>query len=299
MRQKTSEAVIGKWPGVLAQLGVDEKFLTGRHSPCPGCGGTDRFRFDNAEGKGTWICSQCGAGGGFKLLEMVHGWDFREAAKRIDEVVGNVESTTIKRRTDAAPRLKRIYRGTVDICEVPSVEQYLTNRGLVQIPTTLRAHPALDYWSEGKKVGKYPALVATILSPEGEGLSLHCTYTENGQKLQGHDPRKIMPPKSPLNCGAAVRLFPETEVMGIAEGIETAIAAFQIHGIPTWSVLNTNGIKAFTPPEVCKRLVIFADHDHNFAGQAAAYELGRRLHGKTEIQITMPDQPGTDWADCL
>lgn len=299
MRQKTSEAVIGKWPGVLVNLGVDEQHLSGKHGPCPICGGNDRFRFDDREGKGTWICNQCGAGTGFKLLEMLHGWDFREAAKRIDEIVGNVEKTTIKRRTDSAPRLKRIYRGTVLTKDVESVEQYLFNRGLRYIPDTLRAHPALGYWNEGREVGKYPALVATIRSPEGKGLSLHCTYTEKGQKLQDYDARKIMPPVSPLNCGAAVRLYKAGDTLGIAEGIETAIAARQIHDIPTWSVLNTNGIKAFVPPDICKRLVIFADNDENFAGQAAAYELARRLHGKIEIQIKLPEKPGTDWADCL
>ncbi|MDI5829610.1 hypothetical protein MJN51_36035, partial [Salmonella enterica subsp. enterica serovar Kentucky] len=34
-----------------------------RHAPCPACGGKDRFRFDD-NGRGSFICNQCGAGDG-------------------------------------------------------------------------------------------------------------------------------------------------------------------------------------------------------------------------------------------
>jgi putative DNA primase/helicase len=33
------------WPRVLAQLGIPESALRNKHSPCPACGGKDRFRF--------------------------------------------------------------------------------------------------------------------------------------------------------------------------------------------------------------------------------------------------------------
>ena len=53
-------AATGRWPGILAELGVPESALRNRHGPCPGCGGRDRFRFDNRDGRGTFICSQGG-----------------------------------------------------------------------------------------------------------------------------------------------------------------------------------------------------------------------------------------------
>ncbi|OOS03252.1 Protein of unknown function [Moraxella cuniculi DSM 21768] len=52
-------AAQGRWGYVLARLGYDVG--TGKHCPCPVCGGHDRFRFDNhniTEGDGGWICSQ-------------------------------------------------------------------------------------------------------------------------------------------------------------------------------------------------------------------------------------------------
>ena len=36
---------------------------------CPMCGGKDRFRFDDKGGRGTWICSQCGAGDEIELVK--------------------------------------------------------------------------------------------------------------------------------------------------------------------------------------------------------------------------------------
>ena len=61
-----------RWKETLGACGINTELLTARHGPCPGCGGTDRFRFDDLDGKGTWFCSQGGgtpaAGDGFALI---------------------------------------------------------------------------------------------------------------------------------------------------------------------------------------------------------------------------------------
>lgn len=84
------DAARGRWPEVLSQLGVRTELLTSKHGPCPGCGGRDRFRFDDRDGDGTFICSQGGggvlAGDGIELLKHVHGWEW----KRCLEAVGRL-----------------------------------------------------------------------------------------------------------------------------------------------------------------------------------------------------------------
>jgi hypothetical protein len=91
------DAARGRWPAVLADLGVAAGLLRPRHGPCPGCGGRDRFRFDDRDGEGTFICSQGGggnlSGNGLTLLEHVHGWDF----KRVLEEVGKLLLTDADR----------------------------------------------------------------------------------------------------------------------------------------------------------------------------------------------------------
>tara|TARA_R100000808_G_scaffold24871_1_gene58941 strand:- start:1816 stop:3705 length:1890 start_codon:yes stop_codon:yes gene_type:complete len=82
-------AVTGRWRAILPTLGVPAGALVNKHGPCPGCGGKDRFRFDDEGGRGTWICSQGGgetiAGDGFELL--VHAGRARTIQEAL-EIVG-------------------------------------------------------------------------------------------------------------------------------------------------------------------------------------------------------------------
>ncbi|MFX4842739.1 primase-helicase zinc-binding domain-containing protein, partial [Acinetobacter baumannii] len=55
-------------------------------APCPACGGTDRFRFDD-NGRGSFICNQCGAGDGLDLIKKVNNCDTTEAAQLAADVL--------------------------------------------------------------------------------------------------------------------------------------------------------------------------------------------------------------------
>ncbi len=80
-------AACGHWPMVLASLGID---VPGgrKHGPCPACGGKDRFRLDDKEGRGTFICNECGAGDGLDLVAKVTGKPIKEAAAMVAPLVG-------------------------------------------------------------------------------------------------------------------------------------------------------------------------------------------------------------------
>lgn len=85
---ETVKQACGHWPRILPALGV--KVMKNRHQACPVCGGSDRFRFDDKEGRGTWYCNQCGAGDGLKLVEKVFGVTASEAAGKVSAVTGNM-----------------------------------------------------------------------------------------------------------------------------------------------------------------------------------------------------------------
>jgi len=81
----------GHWPRLLIELaGLSPQQLENRHQPCPACGGTDRYRWDRDDGPGGWYCNQCGkdhtggGGDGMDLLIRLTGWEFGEAARRIE-----------------------------------------------------------------------------------------------------------------------------------------------------------------------------------------------------------------------
>ena len=82
-------AANGRWPQVFTSLGIDTP-KHGRHGPCPVCGGKDRFRFDNKEGRGTWFCNQCDtrAGDGLSLVANVTQLTLSEAAKQVAGTLG-------------------------------------------------------------------------------------------------------------------------------------------------------------------------------------------------------------------
>ena len=85
---ETVKQACGHWPRILPALGV--KVIKNRHQACPVCGGSDRFRFDDKEGRGTWFCNQCGAGDGLKLVEKVFGMTASEAAGKVNAVTGKL-----------------------------------------------------------------------------------------------------------------------------------------------------------------------------------------------------------------
>lgn len=85
--REVTAAAAGNWPYVLAGLSIDVPDSSRRHVPCPACGGTDRFRFDD-NGRGSFICNQCGAGDGLDLIKKVNNCDTTEAAQLAADVLG-------------------------------------------------------------------------------------------------------------------------------------------------------------------------------------------------------------------
>jgi phage/plasmid primase-like uncharacterized protein len=82
-------AAAGRWPEIHTYLGIPSDSLTGKHVPCYGCGGTDRFRYLDDE-HGGWICGQGGVptgGDGFNLLAHI-GFSKSDALHAVSQYLG-------------------------------------------------------------------------------------------------------------------------------------------------------------------------------------------------------------------
>jgi len=302
------------WPQVLVQLGIAEATLQNKHGPCPACGGKDRFRFDNKHGRGDYICGQCGAGDGFKLLERVYGWQFSEARRQVIAAAGlqqGVENrgeyfrtsptagNVVRAAAQPADRVHRLRRDrcTIELCD--DAVDYLASRALWPLPPgcTLKALATAEYWHEGQRVGRYPAIIADVVDVAGELVTAHVTYLQHRNKIADYEPRKILSAMTDRE-GCAVRLLPVTgNILGIAEGIETALSAAVLDDVPVWAALTTSLLSKFEPPPGVLRLRVYADRDE--AGLMAALKLFERLQGRVALEIRIPSAPAKDWNDVL
>ena len=290
-----SKVAEGNWRHLLLTLGVDAKFLVNKHGPCPMCGGADRFRWDNQGNGGGFICSQCGGGDGFDLAIRVTGRTFREVADHIALIMGSTNEYERKGPDEEARRqwdaMRRGWQSAWQPKEDSPVGLYLKSRvGRLWPSNSIR---------EGRSKHDHPVMVCKIADHTGtKAVNLHLTFlTEDGKKADISPAKKVMPGKLPPGC--AIRLGPIASMMGVAEGIETAISASIMHGIPVWACVNGILLSQWIPPQGVEKVVVFGDNDANYTGQAKAYHLANRLEVQFKLPTTVaiPLMTGTDWDD--
>lgn len=305
-RPDVMEEARGRWPSILSRLGVPAKALTGKHGPCPMCGGKDRFRFTDWKQNGTFICNQCGSGSGMALLMALHGWDFRTAAVEVRNILPqSIKTAPGSSGQGAIDWLVRRTWGEARDLGGTMADDYLSARGLPEVRSdALRFHPAAML-SDVPMRSTCPAMLAAVSGPDGDLATLHRTYLDGPRKADLWDAerkrvssRKLMP--GDLRPGSAIRLSPATDVLAVAEGIETALAVQRWSRLPTWALINSSMLAKFVPPKGLRRLVIFGDNDPKFGGQAAAWELAHRQAVRPDppaIEVHIPNLTGQDWLD--
>jgi len=102
--RQTAEQARHRWHSVLNTLSIDVPASASHHASCPACGGEDRFRFDNLEGRGTYFCNQCGAGDGLDLVMKVKGCPAKEAAELVTSTLSKTgNAPAIKLTVKAVP----------------------------------------------------------------------------------------------------------------------------------------------------------------------------------------------------
>ncbi|MBD0274074.1 MAG: toprim domain-containing protein, partial [Acetobacteraceae bacterium] len=180
------------------------------------------------------------------------------------------------------------------------VERYLRCRGLdLPAGAPLRFHPACPRGAE-----RWPAMLAPMTDPAtGEFCGVHRTFLarDGGGKAPdgpGGEPCKMMAGRA-----GVVRLMPDEEVgtsLGLAEGIETALAVAQRFGWrPVWAAGSAPAIRAFPVLPGVECLTVFADADDGGAGRDAAETCAARWAGAGREGRVWVAPRGEDFADTL
>lgn len=326
------EAMKGRWLYCLHDLAPslrDAIAAGAEHVPCPvHPGSIDGFRlFANAQETGGGVCNTCGAhSNGVKLLAWANRTSLDEAQRHIAQWAGvDTERGPAARKIDlslydrhkmtereAIVRLRDVWSATKPIAGTP-VERYLANRkfSLNQASTELRYHPGLKYYQRNRVtrkmecLGVFPAMIAPVRDSQRRIRNLHRTFlTEDGAKAPVPKAKKLMTPVDTTR-GSSIQLFPATRVLGLAEGIETALAARAVTRLPVWAAVAAGLLPSVELPASVRHVVIFADKDRQMAGIKCAEEALEAFaqQGRT-VEILLPTQPipdsaakGIDWWD--
>ena len=171
-------------------------------------------------------------------------------------------------------------------------ERYLERRGLRTGSPELRFHPRTPHGPKPFTQFR-PALIAAVR--EGaEVVAVHRTFLES----PGPRPARLPHPKCGLGrfASGAVRLGGEAAVLGLAEGIETALSATALFGLPCWATLGTERFGRIALPAQVTELHLFVDND---VGGRRAEALARAAFAALTIRVHRPRRPGDDWNDVL
>lgn len=254
--------------------------------PCLACGGTDRFSIH--PGKRIFNCR--GAKGGDVIGMVMHldGVDFLTACEQLtgeppprgkgkalsaEEVaerdrrrqasVQKAEAQRAEAEMDEAEKLaaaKKIWTSTVPIAGTVA-ERYLIGRGIpappMGWPDMLRFHRSLRH-----PVGlSFPALVCRVDDLAGSGCAVWRVFLnpETANKADVENAKLGLGPAG----GGAVRIGGVGPKIGVAEGVETALAAWTLehYRFPIWSALSTSGMTGLEVPLAVERVCIYPDGD--------------------------------------
>ncbi|EOC1067933.1 DUF927 domain-containing protein [Cronobacter malonaticus] len=179
-------AARGRWPHILSALGIRVPAAK-RHGACPVCGGKDRFRLDDREGRGTWFCNQCGNGDGLDLVRLATGQD----VKAVSAMVAGALSLPDVSNQPVLPARNKAADGNAGRVRFAQLQQqtrqgesaYLTARGLHGHTLSLLEQPvsvAGLTFAPGSLLLPLMDMAGNItggqlISPDGEKCLLPCS----------------------------------------------------------------------------------------------------------------------------
>ncbi|HGU6621124.1 DNA primase/helicase [Enterobacter cloacae] len=289
---ETVKQACGHWPRILPALGV--KVIKNRHQACPVCGGSDRFRFDDKEGRGTWFCNQCGAGDGLKLIEKVFGVTASEAAGKVDAVTGNLqpvapeviaaaEAETEADRKAAAALAVRLMEKT----STASGNAYLTRKGFP-------GHECLMLTATHKTGGvtfRAGDVVVPLYDETGALVNLQLINSEGLKRtLKGGTVKGA--------CHTIEGKKQAGKRLWIAEGYATALTVHHLTGETVMVALSSVNLLSLASLARQKhpacQIVLAADRDLNGDGQNKATAAAEACEGV----VALPPVFG-DWNDAF
>jgi hypothetical protein len=253
--------------------------------------------------RGSWFDHETGAGGdALGLVAHLRRCPMRDAYGWALDWLGMGERHEASRAAPA-PARKSTELASLSFacqlwCEAVSVsgtlaERYLRARGLA-LPkdAPLRFHPACPRGAE-----RLPAMLARMSDPTTGGpCGVHRTFLAPDGSRKASGQAKMM-----LGAAGVVRLVPDEDVhegLGLAEGIETALAVMQrFRWRPVWAATSAGGIARFPVLPGIQALTVFADADDSGVGLTAAWRCASTWSAAGREACILAAPAGEDFHD--
>ena len=221
--------------------------------------------------------------------------DWRECRDHVRRAMGFPRPAPIAHNASARPQ--RTATSTTDALALwqratdargTVVETYLRSRHLEPLvgDAVIRHSPNIGL--HGEPDALMVALMRDVLTDRP--VAVHRTYIDHTGSKTG---RKMLGPSS----GAAIKLAPESDLLVVAEGVETALAATAAGMTPVWAMGSAGAIGNLVVVPTVAKLVILAETDSGASREAIASCAHRwcDFAGKT-VFVIIPNV-GNDFAD--
>jgi putative DNA primase/helicase len=187
---------------------------------------------------------------------------------------------------------RRLWSGGRPLAGTPA-GHYLAARAIGTESAELRFHPRTPHGP--RPLTRFRPTMLSAVRDETGLVAVHRTFL---------DPRRrslaaLVAPRCALGRlrHGAVRLGGIAPALGLAEGVETALSASILFGLPCWATLGTERFGLIALPPGVSELLLFLDHD---AGGRRAERLAREAFGHLQrIEARYPPRAGEDWNDVL
>lgn len=173
-------------------------------------------------------------------------------------------------------------------------EVYLRARSVAgPLPSSLRFLRRLEHTV---RPTRHPAVIAAVQDGAGDVSAIQRIWlSDDGRAKAALDPAKAG--LGPMRDGA-VRLGEAARMMGLAEGIETALSAARLFSLPVWASLGASRLKSVRLPACCREVVVFADNGASGLRLAREACARFRRQGRT-ASIEPPPRDFGDFNDML
>jgi hypothetical protein len=194
--------------------------------------------------------------------------------------------TPLRPALDPDPAALAIWKAAVS-AKGSIVETYLRSRNIaLNVPPSLRCGLV-------KRLDRYPtpAMVAAVQAPSGKIVAIQTTLlTPAGSKAPLPVPRIALG----MFGAGAVRFAKPDDVLGLAEGVETALSAQQLTGVPTWACLGASRMHRVAIPDHVRELHLFGDNDD--PGRDAVHRTACESPQR-RVVLRFPPHNFKDWND--